>query len=252
MRGVSSAASVTRCVTGRVPSSASSSNSFVERGHERLVRGDRHLAVEQLARLRRAEHRRHRERLAPADVVDVRVREQQAPHRARRAGRPRRRTAPTASAPSACRSRSGRRRRRPRPRCSPPTRRPAAARPTRRRPARGGCGLGAPPWRHGTLSKMSERSRNLPRRSCLSIPGSSEKMLAKAPESRCRHGVPRSRGRGGPAREAGRARQDHQRDQHARLGRDRAVRARERVGHRVDVPRRDRDRRGRVASGSTS
>src|ERR1700693_164673 len=30
-------------------------------------------------------------------------------------------------------------------------------------------------------SPMSERSRNLPRRSCLSIPGSSEKMLAKGP-----------------------------------------------------------------------
>src|SRR5919198_2042863 len=28
---------------------------------------------------------------------------------------------------------------------------------------------------------MSERSRNLPRRSCLSVPGSSEKMMAKAP-----------------------------------------------------------------------
>src|ERR671927_1555086 len=28
---------------------------------------------------------------------------------------------------------------------------------------------------------MSERSRNLPRRSCLSVPGSSEKMLGKAP-----------------------------------------------------------------------
>src|SRR5438445_9095229 len=28
---------------------------------------------------------------------------------------------------------------------------------------------------------MSERTRNLPRRSCLSVPGSSEKMLAKAP-----------------------------------------------------------------------
>ena len=32
-----------------------------------------------------------------------------------------------------------------------------------------------------TLPRMSERSRNLPRRSCLSVPGSSEKMLAKAP-----------------------------------------------------------------------
>src|ERR1700694_5933205 len=28
---------------------------------------------------------------------------------------------------------------------------------------------------------MSQRSRNLPRRSCLSVPGSSEKMMAKAP-----------------------------------------------------------------------
>src|SRR5438128_276938 len=28
---------------------------------------------------------------------------------------------------------------------------------------------------------MSERTRNLPRRSCLSVPASSEKMLAKAP-----------------------------------------------------------------------
>src|ERR671922_1569742 len=28
---------------------------------------------------------------------------------------------------------------------------------------------------------MSERSRNLPRRSCLSVPGSSEKMLGKGP-----------------------------------------------------------------------
>ncbi len=32
-----------------------------------------------------------------------------------------------------------------------------------------------------SLSPMSERSRNLPRRSCLSVPGSSEKMMAKAP-----------------------------------------------------------------------
>ena len=28
---------------------------------------------------------------------------------------------------------------------------------------------------------MSERTRNLPRRSCLSVPGSSEKMLGKGP-----------------------------------------------------------------------
>ncbi len=33
----------------------------------------------------------------------------------------------------------------------------------------------------GSLTTMSDRSRNLPRRSCLSVPGSSEKMLGKAP-----------------------------------------------------------------------
>ena len=32
-----------------------------------------------------------------------------------------------------------------------------------------------------TLARMSERSRNLPRRTCLAVPGSSEKMLGKAP-----------------------------------------------------------------------
>src|SRR5204863_3862641 len=58
---------------------------------------------------------------------------------------------------------------------------PVGARPRRLRPARGGCGLESSPWRHGTLRPMSERSRYLPRRSCLSIPGSSEKMLAKGP-----------------------------------------------------------------------
>src|ERR1700704_2925743 len=32
-----------------------------------------------------------------------------------------------------------------------------------------------------SLRRMSARSRDLPRRSCLSVPGSSEKMLGKAP-----------------------------------------------------------------------
>ena len=32
-----------------------------------------------------------------------------------------------------------------------------------------------------SLHGMSQRSRNLPRRSCLSTPGSSERFLAKAP-----------------------------------------------------------------------
>ncbi len=45
----------------------------VERGHERLVRGDRHHAVEQLTRLRRSVHARVREAAGAADMVDVRV-----------------------------------------------------------------------------------------------------------------------------------------------------------------------------------
>ena len=40
-----------------------------------------------------------------------------------------------------------------------------------------GAGIGA----GRTIGAMSERTRNLPRRSCLSIPGSSEKMLGKGP-----------------------------------------------------------------------
>ena len=40
-----------------------------------LYASTRHRAFEQLARLRRTEHLGHRERAAPADVVDVRVRE---------------------------------------------------------------------------------------------------------------------------------------------------------------------------------
>src|SRR5207344_3571591 len=53
-------------------------------------------------------------------------------------------------------------------------------------------GFGASPigplWRVGSvratcrsLPLMSERTKNLPRRSCLSVPGSSEKMLGKGP-----------------------------------------------------------------------
>src|SRR3954467_10393413 len=37
------------------------------------------------------------------------------------------------------------------------------------------------PGPRSTLARMSERSRNLPRRTCLAVPGSSEKMLGKAP-----------------------------------------------------------------------
>ena len=45
---------------------------------------------------------------------------------------------------------------------------------------------------------MSARSRDLPRRSCLSTPGASEKFLAKAPTVAGRHDLPRPGGRGAP------------------------------------------------------
>jgi hypothetical protein len=53
----------------------------VERGHERLVRADRHLAVEQRARLRRPQHHGVRERTRAADMIDVRVREHEPAYR---------------------------------------------------------------------------------------------------------------------------------------------------------------------------
>ncbi len=95
---------------------------------------------------------------------------------------------------------------------------------------------------------MSERSRNLPRRSCLSVPGSSEKMLAKAPGLGADMVFLDLEDAVAPLEKAARPRQDRQGDQRPRLGRDRPVRARERLGHRVDLPRRDRDRRGRVGA----
>ncbi len=53
---------------------------FRERGHERLVAVDGHRGVEHVARLLRAVDGSKRERLRAAAVVDVRVREQRAPH----------------------------------------------------------------------------------------------------------------------------------------------------------------------------
>ena len=52
--------------------------------------------------------------------------------------------------------------------------------------------------RRHSLRAMSARTRDLPRRSCLSIPGSSEKMLGKGPAHPGRHGLPRPRGRRAP------------------------------------------------------
>ena len=162
-----------------------------ERGHERLVRVDGHRAVEQLARLLRSEHLGHREGAAAADVVDVRVREHEPPdrpvQRVHRGGErlPLRAHHEGVDHGEAVVVDHDARR------CSRPTRRPAAATRTRRRRSgaaseeecesatigtRTGFSLGRYP-----CPEMSERSRNLPRRSCHATPGSNEKMLGKAP-----------------------------------------------------------------------
>ena len=87
--------------------------------------------------------------------------------------------------------------------------------------------------------RMSERSRSLPRRSCLSVPGSSEKMLGKAPGLGADMVFLDLEDAVAPLeKEAARDKVVNAIND-ARLGRDRAVRARERVGHRVDLPRRD-------------
>ena len=96
--------------------------------------------------------------------------------------------------------------------------------------------------------RMSERSRHLPRRSCLSVPGSSEKMLGKAPGLGADMVFLDLEDAVAPLEKPAARGQGRERDQHARLRRERPVRARQRVGHRVDVPRRDRGRRGRVGA----
>jgi len=68
-----------------------------------------------------------------------------------------------------------------------------------------------------TVAAMSERSRHLPRRSCLSVPGSSEKMLGKAPGLGADMVFLDLEDAVAAAREAGSARQGRERDQHARL-----------------------------------
>ena len=101
------------------------------------------------------------------------------------------------------------------------------------------------------------RPRRLPLRSCLSVPatcpaGRASRCPVPARDDgqgrwpRRRHGLPRPRRRGRAAREAGSAREGRQGDQRAGLGRERPVRARQRVGHGMDLPRRDRGGRGRV------
>ena len=118
-------------------------------------------------------------------------------------------------------------------------------------PSASSCSVSVGTVGHGpntTLFAMSERSRNLPRRSCLSVPGSSEKMLGKAPGLGADMVFLDLEDAVAPLEKPAARGQGRERDQHARLRRERAVRARERVGHRVDLPRRDRGRRGRVGA----
>ena len=66
------------------------------------------------------------------------------------------------------------------------------------RPVRHGCSPSSwcPPTWPRRIRSMSERSRNLPRRSCLSTPGSSDRFLAKAPTATADFVLPRPRGLG--------------------------------------------------------
>ena len=116
------------------------------------------------------------------------------------------------------------------------------ARP-RRRGARRRPGRAAEPVCYHRV--MSARSRDLPRRSCLSTPGSNEKFLAKAPTVPADMTFLDLEDAVAPAREGERPAQGGRRHQEPALGRPRALRARQRLGHRVDLRRRDRGRRQR-------
>ena len=92
---------------------------------------------------------------------------------------------------------------------------------------------------------MSERTKNLPRRSCHATPGSNEKMLGKAPGLGADMVFLDLEDSVAPLEKEAAREKVVARDQRPGLGRHRPVRARERVGHRVDVPRRRPRRRAR-------
>ena len=119
------------------------------------------------------------------------------------------------------------------------------------RSARAGRGPGA-----------SARARLLPSASCPHAHVTSPPLLPVHPrlerevpgqgaDGAGRHDLPRPRGRRGAAREGERPAQGGRRHQEPALGRPRAVRARQRLGHRVDLRRRDRGGRATPASAST-
>ena len=101
-----------------------------------------------------------------------------------------------------------------------------------------------------SLTAMSARSRDLPRRSCLSIPGSSREDARQGPRHPGRHGVPRPRGRRGAQGEGGGAGQGRGRHPRPGVGRQGPLRPRQRLVDEVDGLRRHgRGRRRRPAPG---
>src|SRR3954452_16282291 len=180
MRGVSSATSVTRCVTGRVPSSASSSNSLVNAGMNALYASTGiSPSSSSLVCCEPMTDAIGKARVPPTWSTWAWVR------MSRRTGRP---SLATAAANGSHCDRTMRVSMTVRPSSSATT--PALLTPDSppgcsqtHTPSASSCRVrvGIDTMRSRYPSPMSERSRYLPRRSCLSIPGSSEKMLAKGP-----------------------------------------------------------------------
>ena len=138
-------------------------------------------------------------------------------------------------------------------RCSRPTRRPAGATRTRRRRARAACSVGY--VRHARTVPTSVRLAPCPNAHATCPAGRASRCPARA--RRCWPRRPASAPTWCSSTSKTRSRRSRSQAARAKvvkaindagLGRQRPVRARERVGHRVDLPRRDRGRRGRVGA----
>ncbi len=105
---------------------------------------------------------------------------------------------------------------------------------------------GAQAWPASTAwwedSSMSARTRTLPRRSCLSVPGSSERFLEKAPTIPADMTFLDLEDSVAPLEKEDARAKVSQGDPRAGLGRARPVRAGERMGHPLDLRRRHRGR----------
>ena len=84
-----------------------------------------------------------------------------------------------------------------------------------------------------------------PRRSCLAVPGFERQDARQGPGAAGRPGLPRPRGRGRAAGQAGRPQEHRGRAQRGRLGRQDPRGAGQRPDHAVDLPGRHRGGRGR-------